>query len=129
MAVSPNGRFVATASADGTAEVWNLPIILGGARLVATPTLRGHTNAVNDVAFSPNGLYVATSSRDRTARIWTSGHGNLQAVLAGHQASVRAASFSPTGARLLTYAEDGTARIWDAGTHRNCGSSEATAVR
>jgi WD40 repeat protein len=113
VAVSPHGQFVATASSDGTADVWDVAIAPRG-RLIAT--LLGDSNAVNTVAFSRDGLYVVTSSRDGTARVWKTEHGNLQAVLAGHQGSVRGANFSPTGAGVLTYAEDGTARIWDAGT-------------
>ncbi len=100
VAVSPNGQFIATASADGTAIVWSRTTRPRAGLLIATPTLLGHTNAVNGVVFSPNGLYVATSSRDGTARIWTSNHGNLQAVLAGHQASVLDTALQPVGCEL-----------------------------
>ena len=114
VAFSPHrGQFVATASSDGTADVYDVATNPRG-RLITT--LLGHTNAVNDVTFSADGLYVVTSSRDGTARVWKSEHGNLQAVFAGHTGSVLGGSFSPTGANALTYGEDGTARIWDAGT-------------
>ena len=55
VAVSPNGQFIATASADGTAIVWSRTTRPRPGLLIATPTLLGHTNAVNGVVFSPTG--------------------------------------------------------------------------
>jgi hypothetical protein len=62
-AFSPDGKWVVTASADGTAQVWHR----SSGKPVAA--LRGHRGAVNAVAFSPDGKFVVTASADRTALI------------------------------------------------------------
>jgi WD40 repeat protein len=63
-AFSPDGRFVVTASQDGTARVWGAR---AGQGLVI---LRGHTDWVYSAAFSPDGHFVITASQDGTARIY-----------------------------------------------------------
>jgi WD40 repeat protein len=112
VAVSPQGQFVGTASADGTARIWNVATRRGALSAIAT----GHTDQLHSILFSPSGLFFVTSSRDGTARVWKTDRGNPVALLAGHDGDVLGASFSRTGRRVLTYGEDGTARIWDSGT-------------
>jgi WD40 repeat protein len=112
VAVSPQGQFVGTASADGTARIWNVATRRGALTAIAT----GHTDQLHSIAFSPSGLFFVTSSRDGTSRVWKTDRGTPVAVLAGHDGDVLGASFSRTGRRVLTYGEDGTARIWDSGT-------------
>jgi WD40 repeat protein len=54
-----------TASADGTARLWNL----SGEELAV---LEGHTDWVWSAAFSPDGERLLTASDDGTARLWPS---------------------------------------------------------
>jgi WD40 repeat protein len=61
---SPNGKFVVTASMDGTARVSDAST---GQSLAI---LRGHTDRVYSAAFSPDGKFVITASQDGTARIY-----------------------------------------------------------
>ncbi len=64
MAFSPDGRLLATASEDGTAQLWDPAT---GEHL---RTLTGQTGWVRGVAFSPDGRLLATASLDETARLW-----------------------------------------------------------
>jgi len=64
VAVSPDGRLVATGERQGTARLWSA---LDGT-LVAD--LRGHDERVVSVAFDPSGRRLATGSWDRSVRRW-----------------------------------------------------------
>ena len=63
LAVSGDGRFLASASWDHTARLW--PLGGGAPRLLA-----GHSQNVNGVAFTPDGRAVVTVGYDATLRIW-----------------------------------------------------------
>jgi WD40 repeat protein len=75
-------------------------------------TVRGHDDAVGEVAFSDDGELVATASHDRTARVWDSSTGEEVAVLPGHTHRVRTVAFTPDGSRLVTGSSDATVRVW-----------------
>jgi WD40 repeat protein len=64
VAFSPDGRLVASASADRTVRLWD------AATGAEVKRLEGHNNEVDGVAFSSNHRLVASASRDGTLWDW-----------------------------------------------------------
>jgi WD40 repeat protein len=65
VALSPDGKRLASCSSDGTVKVWDTQS--GQAVL----TLKGHNSSVQSVAFSPDGKRLASGSWDQTVKVWT----------------------------------------------------------
>jgi WD40 repeat protein len=105
LAFSPAGNYLATASRDGTASIWEAAT---GCQVACLP----HENIVWTVTFSPAGNYLATASGDNTARIWEVPSGR-QVTCLRHEGTVWSALFSPAGNYLATASGDDTARIWE----------------
>ena len=106
VAFSPDGRRLASASADATVAVHDL------VAATAPAALTGHESAVYGVAFSPDGARLATASRDRTIRLWDAPTMTEAGVLRGHEGTVYSVRFSPQGDRLVSASQDGTVRVW-----------------
>ena len=118
VAVSPDGRILASASADHTVRLWDVqtqhPI----------STLTAHQDAVRRVAFSPDGALLASCSSDYTIRLWQVNalrDATTEAswrLLQGHEDDVVSVTFSPDGRTLLSSSLDHSARLWEVQTSR-----------
>jgi len=109
LAFSRDGKYLATASYDKTARVWD---IINDKEVAK---LKHDAGGVIAVAFSPDGKYLATASYDKTARVWEATTGSEVAKLS-HDGTVWAVAFSPDGKYAATASDDKTARVWDAAT-------------
>lgn len=107
LGVSPDSRYLATASADRTVRLWEVAT----GRLLHT--LDRHDGNVSSVAFSPEGRYLASGDVGGTVRLWEARTGRLVQRLEGHTALALAVAFSRDGGRLASGGADGTVRLWE----------------
>ncbi len=80
--------------------------------------LKGHSGAVNSVAFSPDGTRILTGSGDRTVKVWDARTGTELLQLKGLTSRFTCVSFSPDGTRIVSgggeFGKPGEAMVWDA---------------
>jgi WD40 repeat protein len=128
VAISGDGKRIATGSVDQLVKVWDAE--RGGPALL---DLKGHTGHVFSVAFSPDGKRIVSGSGDRTVRVWDAQTGTTLAELKGHTGAVSSVSFSADGTRILTAsglgAEKGEVFVWDARMSKEPPDAEEIAWR
>jgi hypothetical protein len=106
VALSPDGRLLATASYDRTVALWDV------ATRGVVRTLAEHTDAVHGVAFSPDGTRLASASGDRTIKVWEVATGRRLVTLGDATAEQYAVRFTPDGGTILGAGADRTIRAW-----------------
>jgi WD40 repeat protein len=117
IALSPDGRTLASADFAGTIRLWDIQ-----ARVPLGEPLQAHTDEIWSVAFSPDGQTLASASLDGTVRLWNVRDG--QAIgdpLSSDVGRVRSVAFSPDGRTLAVGGSDRTVQLWDVAARRTIG--------
>ena len=112
VAFSPNGKFLATAGADGTVQLWNPAT--GQAIGLPLAADIGPGGGVNGVAFSSDSKFLATADADGTVRLWNPAIGRAigRPLPADIGYGVNGVAFSPDGNVLASAGADGNVQTW-----------------
>ena len=110
LAVSADGKTLASGGCDRTVHVWELPRGVDGAKLAQT--IENHADWVLDVGLSADGKYLVSAARDKTAKVW-----NLEAeesvlTFPGHQEIVYGVGIRPDGQLGYSVGADKQVRTW-----------------
>ncbi|KAI0592755.1 WD40-repeat-containing domain protein [Biscogniauxia sp. FL1348] len=111
LALSPDGKKIASASSDGVVCLWDG---VTGDRLCTT---EAHGSDVTSLVFSNKTSYLVSVSIDGTAIVWdtepTEGRMAPKHRLQGHTDWVRGAATSRDERFVATASDDCTVRVWD----------------
>lgn len=112
VAISPDGRRLATGSGDKAVRFWDL--------LTETPWRVGsaHSGWVLCLSWSPDGKYLASGGMDSIVCIWNATDGSLLGRLSGHRQWITHLVWEPLhlacpSIRLASSSKDGTVKVWD----------------
>ncbi|WP_405892178.1 XRE family transcriptional regulator [Streptomyces sp. NBC_00104] len=116
LAVTPNGRTLATACDDGSLRLWDLtdpqhPAVLG--------TVDDPSGSAVNLAFSPRGDTLIGTGQDREIRLWDVTDPQeprpLSRTPTHHTDFIFSLAVSPDGRTLATGSYDHTVRLWNVG--------------
>ncbi len=106
LALSPDGKYVLSASADGTVRLWDIET---GQEI---RRFSGHASGAYSVAFSSDSKKILTGGQDGTVLLWNiESHPELPTFTG--QNDMYAAAFSLDGKYLATNVISNELRLWD----------------
>lgn len=106
MALSPDGRTLATGSYDQKVKLWDTSV---GAELAV---LTGHNGAIFGLSFRPDGKVLASASADRTVKLWEVPSGKRLDTFSQPLKEQTLVTFSPDGKTVAAAGVDSRIRVW-----------------
>jgi WD40 repeat protein len=104
--VSPDGHWLATASYDKSVR------LRSRMNSDVAHILRGHNEAVTDLAFRPDGNVLASVSLDRTLKLWNVATGERLDTLSESTKELYSVAFAPDGGAVYAAGADHRIRRW-----------------
>lgn len=106
LAVSPDGKMIATGAYDQKIRLWDTAT---GKEIAL---LKGHNGVVSGLSFRPDGKVLASASADRTVKLWSVPGGQRLDTLSQPTKEQTSVVFSADGKQLFAAGGDNRIRLW-----------------
>lgn len=110
IAISPNGKLIASGSVDLTVKIWDT------ASKECLASMEGHDGEVKALAFSPDGKSLASGEMYKKVKIWDTATHKETVMFTEVEGSVTGLVYSVDGKRLFGSCKDSFARVWTIGS-------------
>lgn len=117
LAISSDGKQLATADTNGAVKLWD---VLTGKQKLALRS-QTHRRPVS-ITFSPDGSQLASANESSRITLWHTHSGKELPPILSRQAVFSAVAFFPDGRRLLTANKESELQIWELATGRKLGT-------
>ncbi|XP_068014071.1 U3 small nucleolar RNA-interacting protein 2 [Melanerpes formicivorus] len=118
LVISPDDRFIFSASKDGSLIKWEVE---SGKRLCVVPGAKkgteerhmGHASHILCMAISSDGKYLATGDRNKLIMIWDAATCKRLHIFTGHRDAVSGLSFRKGTHQLYSASHDRSVKVWN----------------
>lgn len=110
LAISADGKYLASGSVDLTVRLWD------AASGQQSAVLEGHDGEIESLAFSKDGKLLASGERYKKIKIWEVASRKELQMYTDIEGNVLGLAFTPDGKRLFAACKDNTARVWTVGS-------------
>ena len=120
MVVHPDGKSMATGSADMSILLWDVSMLKKGDNInigkKVASLMSSQQGPLHSIAYSPDGKYIAAASENRNIILWDVVKRSPLRYFRGHTNAVYSVAFSPDGKTLISGSKDQSIKVWDVET-------------
>ncbi|WP_309738942.1 WD40 repeat domain-containing protein [Chamaesiphon sp. OTE_20_metabat_361] len=130
IALSTDGRILASTGDNGTVKIWSL------ASGLAIAQSSGNQHCIGSLAIDPDGQTIAAGTVNGYIVLWqlhqrdrAAPQIELMQTIKAHAGQINACLFSPDGQYLITGSVDGKAKVWYRGADRRFGDKARSILK